>query len=144
MIESGGAGAAMKSVGGTGGATALAVCGLSGMAVVCILLVIAVVFMSRMPRSPKEWAVGLISTVVSSLTGGAAVVMRFGLIDWINSTDQIESYIGLMAIGGVVFVCGLPGWFIVRVAFNYITQNDGKGIDEVARDLKKLRDDLQS
>ncbi len=44
------------------------------MAIVVILstaLIALVVMMIRMPKNPQEWAVGLICTVVSSITGGS-------------------------------------------------------------------------
>jgi len=36
----------------------------------------------------------------------------------------------------------LPAWFIVRLIFNFVEKNEHKGIDEVARDLKKLKDEV--
>jgi hypothetical protein len=144
VIESGiGAGAAAKSAAGGGNITAFVMFGLSAIGVVFIMLAVAVVLMMRMPRSRKEWGVGLTTTVVGSLAGGAAVVMRFGLLDWVRSPDLAEVYVGIIAIGGVLFTCGLPAWFIVRLIFNFVDKNEGKGIDEVARDLKKLKDEVQ-
>lgn len=71
-------------------------------------LAAVVVMLMTPPRSPREWAVGLISTVVASIGGGAAVIEHFGLQPWVNSS------IGLCAMGGLVFACGLPGWAVVR------------------------------
>lgn len=34
-----------------------------------------------LPRTLREWAVALISTVVSSLGGGALVIVKFGLLE---------------------------------------------------------------
>ena len=89
--------AAFKAV---GGASAVAAGGASLAAVVVMLM--------TPPRSPREWAVGLISTVVSSIGGGAATIEHFGLHQWVNTP------IGLCAMGGLIFACGLPGWAIVR------------------------------
>ena len=143
MIENGaGAAGAVKTLHGGGQITTFVLFGLSAIGLVFILLAVAVVLMMRMPRSAKEWRVGIITTVVGSLAGGAAVVMRFGLLDWVKSSDLVEIYVGLIAIGGVLFICGLPAWFIVRLVFNYVDKNEGKDIAEVARDLKKLKDEV--
>ncbi len=122
--SSGAAGAAaFKAV---GGASAVAAGG-AGLAAVVVMLMTP-------PRSPREWAVGLISTVVASIGGGAAAIEHFGLHQWVNSP------IGLCAMGGLIFACGLPGWAIVRWVFNFIDRNRNAGIDEVAGNLRAFRD----
>lgn len=78
------------------------------MVTLAVALVAAVVLMTRMPRSPQEWAVGLICTVVSSLAGGSLIIMKFTLHAWATDTW------GWFAIGGLFFVCGLPGWALIR------------------------------
>ena len=45
---------------------------------------------------------------------------------------------GLVALGGLIFGCGLPGWAIVRWVFNFIEKNRDAGIDEVAREVKEV------
>ena len=121
--SSGAAGAAaFKAV---GGASALAAGG-AGLAAVVVMLMTP-------PRSPREWAVGLISTVISSIGGGAAVIEHFGLQHWVNAP------IGLCAVGGLIFACGLPGWAIVRWIFNFIDRNRDAGIDDVAQNLRIFR-----
>ena len=60
--------AAFKAV---GGASAVAAGG-AGLAAIVVMLMTP-------PRSPREWAVGLISTVVASIGGGAAAIEHFGL-----------------------------------------------------------------
>ncbi|MDD5247532.1 MAG: hypothetical protein PHY45_01005 [Rhodocyclaceae bacterium] len=109
---------AFKAMGGTaaGGAT----------------LATIVVMLMTPPRSKREWAVGLISTVVASIGGGAIAVEHFGLHDWVHST------IGLLAFGGLIFGCGLPGWAIVRWIFNFIDKNRDASIDDVAKDVKEM------
>ena len=91
-----------------------------------------VVMLMTPPRTKSEWAVGLISTVVSSIGGGAMMVEYFKLHHWVNTP------IGLCALGGLIFGCGLPGWAIVRWIFNYIIKHRSAGIDEVARDVRDL------
>ncbi len=66
------------------------------------------------PRTHREWAVGVISTVVTGIGGGAIAVQYFHLQEW------VDSMIGLVALGGLIFGCGLPGRAIVRWVFNFI------------------------
>lgn len=108
--------------------------GLAGIAAIGAGLASLVVMCTMTPRSPKEWAVGLTSTVIGSVCGGAAVVQHFELHDW------TRDYIGMMAVLGIVFACGLPAWAIVRWVFNWIEKRQGKDIGEVIADA---RHDLQ-
>lgn len=101
-----------------------------------IAAVATVVIMMRFPRSPQEWAVGLICTVVSSLTGGAFIIVRWGLHEWVTDIW------GMIALGGFFFVCGLPGWAIVRWTFNFINRQEGKTIIEVVKELQNAKDDI--
>ncbi len=64
----------------------------------------------------------MISTVVTEFGGGAIAVQYFRLQEWANSVT------GLVALGGLIFGCGLPGWAIVRWVFNFIDKNLG-GVD---------------
>lgn len=82
------------------------------------------------PRSTREWAVGLISTVIGSIGGGAAVISHFGLHEWMTTP------VGLVAVLGLVFACGLPAWAVVRWVFNFILARHGKDIAEVAEDVR--------
>jgi len=105
-----------------------------GMAVMVILsaaLIALVVMMIRMPKTPQEWAVGLICTVVSSIAGGSFLIVKFGLHGWINDIW------GVLALGGFFFICGLPGWFLVRLTANFMNQRESKNIVEVVKELKK-------
>ncbi len=121
-ISSAAAGAAgFKAIGGTAGALGL------GAAVATI-----VVMLMTPPRSPREWAVGLISTVIGSIAGGAAVIEHFQLQAWMTSFN------GLLAVLGIAFACGLPAWAIVRWVFTYIERSRGKDIAEVAREVKEM------
>lgn len=104
--------------------------GLVGIAAIGAGLVSVVVMCIMTPRSPREWAVGLICTVVSSVCGGAAAIQHLGLQSWAYSP------FGLVGMIGVVFTCGLPGWAIVRWLFNYIEKNRAATIAEVVRDVR--------
>ncbi|HAV3169993.1 hypothetical protein ACT434_13505 [Acinetobacter baumannii] len=108
------------------------------MVVLAVSLVVAVVLIMRFPRSPQEWIVGLICTVVSSLTGGSFIIMKWNLHEWVTDIW------GMITLGGFFFICGLPGWAIVRWIFNFINKHEGKTIVEVMKDLKKAKDDIQS
>ncbi|WP_029043351.1 hypothetical protein [Cupriavidus sp. WS] len=115
-----GGAAAFKAVGGVAGVAA----GASGLAAFVVMLMMR-------PRSTGEWAVALISTVVSSVGGGAAVVQHFGLHGW------TVDYIGLVALFGLVFACGLPGWAVVRWLFNFIERRRDKDALEVVDEVRK-------
>ena len=123
--SSGAAGAAaFKAV---GGASAVATDGASLAAIVVMLM--------TPPRSPREWAVGLISTVVASIGGGgAAAIEHFGLQHWVNAP------IGLCGMDGLIFACGLPGWAIVGWVSNFIDRNRDAWIDEIAQQLGDFGD----
>ncbi len=97
-----------------------------------LLSAIVVMLMTPPPRSTREWAARLISTVVTGISGGAIAVQYFRLQEWVHSVTV------LVALGGLIFGCGLPGWAIVRWVFNFIERNRDTGIDEVAREVKKV------
>lgn len=112
--------AGWKLIGGVAGAAGIGA-GLAAIVVMCAMT----------PRSPREWAVGLISTVVSSIGGGAAVIQHYGLQSWGHSP------IGLVGMLGLVFACGLPGWAVVRWLFNYIQKRQGADLAEVVREARE-------
>lgn len=98
----------------------------------------AIVSMCMMtPRTPKEWAVGLISTVASSLGLGALAVLKMGLLENLPS-DPTSVYVTLVAIAGIAFACGLPGWAFVRAIFTWLAKRDGKDIGELVADAKEI------
>ena len=104
--------------------------GLAGMASIGAGLAALVVMCKKTPRSPKEWAVGLTSTVVGSVCGGAAVARHFGLQGW------AQDYFGLVSLIGLSFACGLPAWAIVRWTFNFIEKREDKDLAEVAGEVR--------
>lgn len=107
--------------------------GLVGIAAIGAGLASVVVMCAMTPRSPKEWAIGLISTIVFSIGGGAAVVQHYGLDAWAHTP------FGLVAMLGLVFACGLPGWAIVRWLFNYIEAKRNATLADVVRDVRGQR-----
>ena len=114
-----GGAAVWKLLGGLAGVGAIGA-GLASVVVMCMMT----------PRSPKEWAVGLISTIVFSIGGGAGVIQHYGLESWAHKP------VGLVAMLGLVFACGLPGWAIVRWLFNYIEAKRNATLADVVRDVR--------
>lgn len=109
------------------------------MVTLAVALVAAVVLMTRMPLFPQEWAVGLICTVVSSLAGGGSfIIVKWGLHEWVTDVW------GMIALGGFFFICGIPGWALVRWIFNFIDKQEGKTIVEVIKEFKKAKDYIQN
>jgi hypothetical protein len=93
------------------------------------VLATIVVMVMTLPKNRSEWAVALISTVVASLCGGAAVIQYLGLAAWMATPN------GAMALGGIYFSCGLPGWTIVRWVFNFLNKRKDKDMAEVAAEV---------
>lgn len=89
-----------------------------------------VVMLWVQPTSKREWAMALISTVVSSVCGGAAVVQHYGINAW------ADSYMGLVGMAGIIFACGLPGWVLIRAAFAWIEKRKNKDIAELLDDAR--------
>lgn len=116
-----GAAAGWKLLGGAAGAAGIGA-GLAAIVVMCAMT----------PRSPKEWAIGLISTVVASVGGGAAVIQHYNLQSWGHTP------IGLVGMLGLVFACGLPGWAVVRWLFNYIAKRQNADLADVAREAREV------
>lgn len=104
--------------------------GLAGIGAIGAGLASVVVMCAMTPRSPREWAVGLISTIMFSIGGGAGVIQHYDLQAWAHSP------FGLVAMLGLVFACGLPGWAIVRWLFNYIEAKRGATLADVVRDVR--------
>lgn len=122
---SGGAalGAGAAAAVGVGSAAAAAV-GAGGLSALVVMLMMR-------PRTRGEWTVALISTLVSSIGGGAAVVQHLGLQVWTHS------YIGLVALFGLVFACGLPGWALVRWLFNFMERRRDKDIADIVGEVRR-------
>lgn len=119
-----------EPISSTGTAAFLKVYGITLVVVLSATLITLVVMMIRMPKNPREWAVGLICTVVSSITGGAFLIMHFGLHHW------EQNLWGVIALGGIFFTCGIPGWFLVRLTANFMDERESKNILEVVKELK--------
>lgn len=59
-------------------------------------------------------------------------IQHFRLLEWVDSVTD------LVALGGLIFGCDLPGWAIVRWVFNFIEKNRDAEIDQVAKEVKEV------
>jgi hypothetical protein len=99
---------------------------------VAVLAAIVVMAMT-LPKTVREFVVAMISTSVSSICGGAFVVRWFGIGSWANDD------VGVIALGGIIFVCGLPAWVLVRAWFKWAEKRRDKDLAELATDIAELR-----
>jgi Cu/Ag efflux pump CusA len=97
-----------------------------GFAVLAAIVVMAM----TLPKTVREFVVAMVSTVVSSICGGAAAVSYLGISHWINDD------FGFIAIGGLIFLCGLPAWVLVRASFAYAEMRKDKTIVEIITEVK--------
>ncbi|KRW62349.1 hypothetical protein [Pseudomonas sp. TTU2014-080ASC] len=100
---------------------------------VMAILAAVVVMVMTLPKSPREFTVALISTLVGSLGGGAFVVRWFEISHWAQDDA------GMIAIGGVIFVCGLPAWLIVRALFAWSEAKKDRPITEIVDAVLEAR-----
>ena len=92
-----------------------------GLAVLAAVVVMAM----TLPKTVREFVVAMLSTTVSSLCGGAFVVRWLGIGHWAHDD------VGMIAIGGLIFVCGLPAWIIVRALFAWSEAKKDRQITEI-------------
>ena len=120
----------MEPVSTSGFAAFLKFYGAAIMVTLAIALVATVVIMMRLPRSPQEWAVGLICTVVSSLTGGAFIIVKWGLHEWVTDIW------GMIALGGFFFVLIILFlfWLFYKLLYGILLRRLQKNYNE----LKKI------
>lgn len=97
------------------------------------VLAAVVVMAMTLPKTVREFTVAMISTSVSSICGGAFVVRWLGIAHWVNDDA------GMIAIGGIIFVCGLPAWVLVRAWFKWAEKRRDKDLTEIVNDLAELR-----
>lgn len=109
-----------------------AIGGIAGLSGAGAGLAAYVVMTMTKPRSNQEWHVALISTLIASFAGGAALVKYLGIEHWINEP------FGMIGLLGVCFMCGLPGWLLVRSLFNYMEKKKDATIAEIIHDVKEI------
>lgn len=111
----------------TSAAFATKIAGLSAGAILAAIVVMAI----TPARNAREFIVGMVSTLVSSLSGGAALTRYLGLTELVNDPW------GLATIGGLMFVCGLPGWLLVRAFFLWAERQKGVDLLQMLQALRK-------
>ena len=89
------------------------------------VLAAVVVMAMTLPKTVREFTVAMISTTVSSISGGAFIVRWLNIGHWVNDDA------GMIAIGGVIFVCGLPAWVLVRALFAWSEAKKDRHITEI-------------
>lgn len=100
-------------------------------------LAAVVVMAMTLPKTIREFCVALISTVISSLCGGAFVIRWLEVGHWANDD------LGMIALGGVVFLSGLPAWVLVRAWFKWTENRRDKDLGQLIQDMAELRKDLR-
>lgn len=98
-----------------------------------ILAATIVMFMAQ-PKTPREWFCAIISTVFCSVSLGAYIVTHY--THALTLPDEYAAQI----IGGVYFLAGLPGWFLVRLLFYTQARLAGKDALEILSEVNHLRD----
>ncbi|MCY1531305.1 hypothetical protein D9M68_665260 [compost metagenome] len=73
----------------------------------------------------------IVSTLVGSLCGGAFVVRWFELSHWANDD------VGMIALGGVIFSCGLPAWVLVRAWFHYAERRRDASLPDMVKEIRE-------
>ena len=95
------------------------------------VLATIVVMAMTLPKTVNEFVVAIVCTVVASMCGGSAAVSYFGIAHWVHDD------FGVMAIGGLIFTCGLPAWVLVRAWFAYANLRKDKTIIEIIGEIKQ-------
>lgn len=89
-------------------------------------LVAAIVVMAMtLPKTVREFVVAITCTLVGSLAGGSFVIRWFDLGHWAGDD------LGVIALGGVIFVCGLPAWVLVRALYAWSEAKKDRQITEI-------------
>lgn len=104
----------------------------AGLAAVVVMLYIQ-------PKTKREWAMALICTVMSSMCGGALAIEYLQLQHLASGGLS-----GLMAMAGVIFACGLPGWVIVRALFAWMEKRKDLDLPELIKEAKKEASEVVS
>lgn len=89
------------------------------------------VMVMTLPKTPREFVVSMTCTVVSSVCGGAF------LVRWLDIGSWVQDDIGMIALCGVIFVCGLPAWVIVRAWFAWSESRKDKALPEMVKEFRE-------
>lgn len=105
--------------------------GLAGMGAIGAGLAAFVVMAMTKPKSDQEWRVALVSTLVGSIGGGAALVRYLGIQNW------AQDLFGIVAMLALSFACGLPAWALVRALFIYLDKRRDADLVEIAKEVRE-------
>ena len=81
------------------------------------------------PNSKRELFIQLISTLVFSICGSAFIKIYFGF-------ELPDDFNGHLASSGLSFVCGAPGWVLIRAFFLTAETMKGKNLGEILATVK--------
>ncbi len=95
-----------------------------------VLFSAIVVMAMAAPKSKKEVFIALICTLSSSLFGGSALIAFLGIQGWAGDM------FGLMGIGGIMFICGMPGWVLVRAFWHWAEVSQNKTLLEIWQEIR--------
>jgi len=96
-----------------------------------------VVMAMTMPKNKIDFFCALLSTVASSVFGGAWAIQYFGLLEHLQSAgSELDTILCLARLGGIFFAFGLPGWIIIRACFVWSESRKHKGIDQIIKDAR--------
>nr|WP_174505652.1 DUF2304 family protein [Acinetobacter sp. Marseille-Q1620] len=123
----------VSTAAGAGAAKAI---GLGTIFFVFVVAAIAIVLMMiQTPRNAKEWAIGIITTIIFSAGLGATVIRYLEIGHWVND------WFGVVGLAFIIFSCGLPGWFIVRLSFNFMIERQAETIKDLIKEVRNLKND---
>ncbi|AMO77505.1 MULTISPECIES: hypothetical protein [Pseudomonas] len=89
------------------------------------------VMVMTLPKTPREFVVAMICTVVSSVCGGAF------LVRWLDIGSWVQDDIGMIALCGIIFVCGLPAWVIVRAWFAWSESRKTASLPDMVKEFRE-------
>lgn len=95
------------------------------------LLAAILVMAMTLPKTMREFVVAMTCTVVSSICGGAF------LVRWLDIGSWIQDDIGMLALCGIIFVCGLPAWVIVRAWFAWSEARKNTALPEMVKEFRE-------
>ncbi len=100
-------------------------------------MVTAAVMASTMLKRKTDFFLCILSRLVSSLSIGSYMVVRFDLIGDILLAPTTEHvYMLLAQIGGIFFISGLPGWTVVRSFFIWSESHRKSSLTDIIEDAK--------
>lgn len=90
-----------------------------------------VVILMTPPATIRQFAASLISTVFCSIGLGAWVITRY------FAPGMSVDTTGAALAGGIYFVCGLPGWFLVKALFLTMEKQRNKSIFDLIKSIRQ-------